>query len=102
MILAQHRRYPQPGQGSGGAALNGTNPRRALDLEGARLAALEQRPQATRMIRIGANSAALVQQTANGTALQFAPTSAVPGAILVLRGVPAFQLPLEPSFCAQN
>lgn len=54
------------------------------------------------MIRVGANSAALVQQTAKGTALQFAPTSAVPGAILVLRGVPAFQLPLEPSFCAQN
>jgi hypothetical protein len=50
------------------------------------------------MVRVGANSAALVQQTASGTSLQFAPTSAVPGAILVLRGVPAFQLPLDPSF----
>ena len=54
------------------------------------------------MIRIGANSAALVQQTAKGTALQFAPTSAMPGAILILRGVPAFQLPLESSVCVQN
>ena len=54
------------------------------------------------MVRVGANSAALVQQTANGTSLLFAPTSAVPGAILVLKGVPAFQLPLDPSFCVQN
>lgn len=51
------------------------------------------------LVRVGANSAALVQQTANGTSLLFAPTSAVPGAILVLKGVPAFQLPLDPSFC---
>jgi hypothetical protein len=51
------------------------------------------------LVRVGANSAALVQQTATGTSLLFAPTSAVPGAILVLKGVPAFQLPLDPSFC---
>lgn len=50
------------------------------------------------LVRVGANSAALVQQTASGTALQFAPTSAMPGAILVLKGVPAFQLPLNLSF----
>jgi hypothetical protein len=54
------------------------------------------------LVRVGANSAALVQQTASGTSLLFAPTSAVPGAILVLKGVPAFQLPLDPSFCVQN
>jgi hypothetical protein len=46
------------------------------------------------MVRVAANSAALVQQTSAGTALQFAPTSALPGAILILKGVPAFQLPL--------
>jgi hypothetical protein len=51
------------------------------------------------LVRVGANSAALVQQTTSGTALLFAPTSAVPGAILVLKGVPAFQLPLDPAFC---
>ncbi len=54
------------------------------------------------MVRVAANSAALVQQTTTGTALQFAPTSALPGAILVLKGVPAFQLPLELSFAMQN
>ena len=54
------------------------------------------------LVRVGANSAALVQQTASGTSLLFAPTSAVPGAILVLKGVPAFQLPLDPSFGVQN
>jgi hypothetical protein len=54
------------------------------------------------MVRVGANSAALVQQSASGTSLLFAPTSAVPGAILVLKGVPAFQLPLDPSFGVQN
>ena len=48
------------------------------------------------MVRVGANSAALVQQTPTGTSLQFAPSSAMPGAILVLKGVPAFQLPLSP------
>ena len=46
------------------------------------------------MVRVAANSAALVQQTSAGTALQFAPTSALPGALLILKGVPAFQLPL--------
>ncbi len=48
------------------------------------------------LVRVANNSPALVQQTACGTALQFAPHSALPGAILVLRGVPAFQLPLAP------
>ncbi len=46
------------------------------------------------MVRVAANSRALVQQTPAGTSLQFAPTSALPGAILILKGVPAFQLPL--------
>lgn len=46
------------------------------------------------MVRVAANSTASVQLTASGTALQFAPTSALPGTILFLRGVPAFQLPL--------
>ena len=46
------------------------------------------------MVRIAANSAAWVQQTPSGAALQFAPTSALPGTILFLRGVPALQLPL--------
>ncbi len=46
------------------------------------------------MVRVAANSPALVQQTARGTALQFSPTSALPGVILFLKGVPAFQLPL--------
>lgn len=46
------------------------------------------------MVRVAANSAALVQQTLTGTSLQFAPTSALPGAVLFLKGVPAFQLPL--------
>jgi hypothetical protein len=47
-----------------------------------------------RMVRVAANSPALVQQTAAGTSLQFAPTSALPGVTLFLKGVPAFQLPL--------
>ncbi|MGB8648783.1 MAG: hypothetical protein WCF84_26330 [Anaerolineae bacterium] len=46
------------------------------------------------MVRVAANATALVQQTAQGTALQFAPTSALPGVTLFLKGVPAFQLPL--------
>jgi hypothetical protein len=54
------------------------------------------------MVRVAANCAARVQQTTSGTSLQFAPTSALPGAILVLEGVPAFQLPLSLSFVVQN
>ena len=47
-----------------------------------------------RLVRVVANSAAQVQHTAAGTTLQFAPDSAVPGAMLCLRGVPSFQLAL--------
>lgn len=47
-----------------------------------------------RVVRVAANSSALVQQTSTGTSLQFAPTSALPGVTLFLKGVPAFQLPL--------
>jgi hypothetical protein len=54
------------------------------------------------MVRIAANSAALVQQTPGGTSLRFAPTSALPGTILMLKGIPAFQLPLEFYFTMQN
>jgi hypothetical protein len=54
------------------------------------------------MVRVAANSAALVQQTPSGIALRFAPTSALPGTILMLKGVPAFQLPLELYFPMQN
>lgn len=54
------------------------------------------------MVRVAANSAALVQQTPSGVALRFAPTSALPGTILMLKGVPAFQLPLELYFTMQN
>ncbi|MEP7359050.1 MAG: hypothetical protein ABI847_17500, partial [Anaerolineales bacterium] len=46
------------------------------------------------LVRVAANSAALVQQTSAGLGLQFAPASALPGAIFRLRGVEAFQLPL--------
>lgn len=54
------------------------------------------------MVRVAANSAALVQQTATGTALQFAPSSALPGVTLFLKGVPAFQLPLGFQTVVQN
>lgn len=54
------------------------------------------------MVRVAANSAALVQQTPSGTSLRFAPTSALPGTILLLKGIPAFQLPLELFFTMQN
>jgi hypothetical protein len=54
------------------------------------------------LVRIAANSAALVQQTPGGTSLRFAPTSALPGIILMLKGIPAFQLPLELFFTMQN
>ncbi|HEY6073687.1 MAG TPA: hypothetical protein VIV15_09905, partial [Anaerolineales bacterium] len=45
------------------------------------------------LVRVAANSAALVQQTSAGLGLLFAPASALPGAIFCLRGVGAFQLP---------
>lgn len=63
--------------------------------------AADSTPQLTRtlnspkhLVRVAANSAALVQQTRCGTALQFAPESALPGVIFFLHGVPAFQLAL--------
>jgi hypothetical protein len=46
------------------------------------------------LVRVAANSAALVQQTPAGTSLLFGPRSALPGAAFTLRGVPAIQLPL--------
>jgi len=47
-----------------------------------------------KLVRIAANSAALVQQSPSGTSLQFAPDSSLPGITLFLKGVPAFQLAL--------
>jgi len=44
------------------------------------------------LVRVAANSAALVQQTRFGTTLRFAPDSPFPGVLLLLKGVPAFQL----------
>jgi hypothetical protein len=46
------------------------------------------------LARVAANSAALAQQTTCGTALQFSLNSSLPGVIVCLRGVPAFQLAL--------
>ena len=46
------------------------------------------------LIRVAANSPALVQHTSAGLAVRFAPVSALPDAIFFLRGVRAFQLPL--------
>lgn len=46
------------------------------------------------LVRVAANASALVQQSDQGTALQFAPSSALSGVTLFLKGVPAFQLPL--------
>lgn len=54
------------------------------------------------LIRVAANVSALVQQTTQGTALQFAPGSALPGVVLFLKGVPAFQLPLGLQMPVQN
>jgi hypothetical protein len=54
------------------------------------------------LVRVAANASALVQQTANGTALQFASSSPLPGVILFLKGVPAFQLPLGLNTVVQN
>lgn len=50
------------------------------------------RPKA--LVRVAANSVALVQCTGEGTRLLFGPHSALPGAVFTLRGVPAIQLPL--------
>jgi hypothetical protein len=47
------------------------------------------------LVRVAVNSAARVQQSPMGTSLQFAPTSALSGTVLFLKGVPAFQLPLS-------
>ena len=44
------------------------------------------------LVHVAANSAALVQQTRFGTALRFAPDSPFSGVLLLLKGVPAFQL----------
>ncbi len=46
------------------------------------------------LVHMAANAAALVHQTICGTALQFAPDSPLAGVILLLKGVPAFQLAL--------
>jgi hypothetical protein len=46
------------------------------------------------LVRVAANSTALVQQTACGTTVLFSPRSALPGAAFTLHGVPAIQLPL--------
>jgi len=46
------------------------------------------------LVRVASNTTATVQHTSQGTALQFASTGALPGVILFLKGVPAFQLPL--------
>jgi hypothetical protein len=46
------------------------------------------------LIRVAANSTALVQRTAHGASILFGPRSALPGAAFTLHGVPAFQLPL--------
>jgi hypothetical protein len=46
------------------------------------------------LVRMAANTDALVQQAPQGTTLQFAPHSPLAGLILFLKGVPAFQLSL--------
>jgi hypothetical protein len=46
------------------------------------------------LVRVAANAAAMVQQTTFGTTLQFAAEGPLPGVILFLKGVPAFQLAL--------
>jgi len=64
--------------------------------------AAEPTPRLTRtlnspkhLVRVAANAPALVQRTSAGLAVRFAPASALPEAILFLRGVRAFQLPLR-------
>ena len=58
-------------------------------------------PQVTRLltspkalIRVAANSTALVQRQAQGTSIVFGPHSALPGAAFTFHNVPAVQLPL--------
>jgi len=46
------------------------------------------------LVRVAANTTALVHDTHCGMALQFAPESPFPGVTLFMRGVPAFQLTL--------
>jgi len=46
------------------------------------------------LVRVAANTTALVQDTHCGMALQFAPESPFPGVTLFMRDVPAFQLTL--------
>lgn len=46
------------------------------------------------LVRVAANTTALVQDSRCGMALQFAPESPFPGVTLFLRGIPAFQLAL--------
>lgn len=54
------------------------------------------------LVRVAANTAALVQQTPRGTSLQFGASSSLAGVTLCLRGVPAFQLPLGLALPFQN
>lgn len=54
------------------------------------------------LVRVAANTAALVQQTPRGTNLQFGASSSLAGVILCLRGVPSFQLPLGLAMPLQN
>jgi hypothetical protein len=54
------------------------------------------------LVRVAANASALVQQSDQGTALQFTSSSALPGVTLFLKGVPAFQLPLGLQMPMQN
>jgi hypothetical protein len=46
------------------------------------------------MRRVAANAPALVQQTDADLSVCFSPQSGLPGAALILRGLPAVQLPL--------
>lgn len=54
------------------------------------------------LVRVAANTAALVQHTPCGTSLQFGASSALAGTTLFLRGIPAFQLPLGLALPFQN
>ena len=44
-----------------------------------------------RMVRVAANTPAIVQHTQAGLAVRFTPQSALPNVTLFLKGVPAFQ-----------
>jgi len=54
------------------------------------------------MVRVAANSPALVQQSVKGTALQFSPASALPGVTLFLRGYPRLSTAVELPGTVQN